>query len=279
MKVTFLGTTTLLFDDGKDQILFDGHVTRPSIATFLLHRLETDQSLADRLMEQFQMDRVRAIFVSHSHYDHVLDVPYLAQKTGGSIYGSASTRNVALGGSVPEERIHVFRPYEEFMIGDYAITVLPAVHSPAKWYNNDLGQIIEDPLTQPARKKEFKEGGSYDFLVKNGGKTYLIHPSFNYIEGEFNNIRADVLFLAIGGMGKAPEDMIRKFFDETIGKVLPKIVIPIHWDNFFSGLDRPIKNMPRIGDDTQKAMHDLAKYCSDRSVEMIIQYPLIRLTF
>lgn len=31
MKVTFFGTTTLLFDDGKDQILFDAHFTRPSI--------------------------------------------------------------------------------------------------------------------------------------------------------------------------------------------------------------------------------------------------------
>ena len=31
MKVTYLGTTVLLFDDGKDQILFDAHVTRPSI--------------------------------------------------------------------------------------------------------------------------------------------------------------------------------------------------------------------------------------------------------
>ena len=31
MKVTFFGTTMLLFDDGKDQILFDANVTRPSL--------------------------------------------------------------------------------------------------------------------------------------------------------------------------------------------------------------------------------------------------------
>lgn len=31
MKVTYLGTTTLLFDDGTDQILFDCHVIRPSL--------------------------------------------------------------------------------------------------------------------------------------------------------------------------------------------------------------------------------------------------------
>ena len=31
LKVTFFGTTTLLFDDGKNQVLFDAHVTRPSL--------------------------------------------------------------------------------------------------------------------------------------------------------------------------------------------------------------------------------------------------------
>ncbi len=35
MKVTFFGTTTLLFDDGKDQILFDCHFTRPSLFKYI----------------------------------------------------------------------------------------------------------------------------------------------------------------------------------------------------------------------------------------------------
>ena len=35
MKVTYFGTTTLLFDDGKDQILFDAHITRPSLGKYI----------------------------------------------------------------------------------------------------------------------------------------------------------------------------------------------------------------------------------------------------
>ncbi len=35
MKVTYFGTTTLLFDDGRDQILFDAHVTRPSLMKYI----------------------------------------------------------------------------------------------------------------------------------------------------------------------------------------------------------------------------------------------------
>jgi quinol monooxygenase YgiN len=34
LKITFFGTTVLLFDDGKDQILFDAHFTRPHLQKF-----------------------------------------------------------------------------------------------------------------------------------------------------------------------------------------------------------------------------------------------------
>lgn len=34
LKVTYFGTTTLLFDDGKDQVLFDAHVTRLSVGKY-----------------------------------------------------------------------------------------------------------------------------------------------------------------------------------------------------------------------------------------------------
>ena len=35
LKITFFGTTTLLFDNGVDQIFFDAHFTRPSIEKYI----------------------------------------------------------------------------------------------------------------------------------------------------------------------------------------------------------------------------------------------------
>ena len=35
MKITFFGTTTLLFDDGSDQVFFDAHMTRPSLFKYI----------------------------------------------------------------------------------------------------------------------------------------------------------------------------------------------------------------------------------------------------
>ena len=49
MKVTFFGTTTLLFDDGKDQILFDCHFTRPSLKNYVLGKDLSNRSVAGKL--------------------------------------------------------------------------------------------------------------------------------------------------------------------------------------------------------------------------------------
>ena len=91
LKVTFFGTTTLLFDDGEDQVLFDAHVTRPSIEKYIAGaKASTDEGLCDRLIETHRIDRLRAIFISHTHHDHVMDAPYFARKCGAKSWSARS---------------------------------------------------------------------------------------------------------------------------------------------------------------------------------------------
>ncbi|MDO4865313.1 MAG: MBL fold metallo-hydrolase [Clostridia bacterium] len=273
MKVTFFGTTTLLFDDGVDQVLFDAHFTRPSLFTYIFGNAPTDVKLVDELLRLHCVDRLRAIFISHSHHDHVMDAPHVANRCGAVIYGSASALNVARGGGVPEDRLTAFCGGEVFEVGGYRVTVIPSLHSKPTILNNDLGQTIDAPLVQPARLRDYKEGGSFDFLVENGGRKYLIRPSFNYIEGQLDGITADVLFLGVAGLAKADGPTEAKFFAETMDKVRPKLVIPLHWDNFFSRLDRPIVGMPRLVEKTEVVFFKLAQACEARGVNCLVQMP------
>lgn len=274
MKVTYLGTTVLLFDDGKDQILFDAHITRPAITSMLTGKFRTDTAMADRLIHQFKIHRLKGIFVSHSHFDHVLDAPYFSKKCKTPVYGSPSTLQVARGGDVPESMLHSYEESMDYTIGDFRIQVLPSIHSKAHWYNNDLGQTIDQPVRQPAGKKAYKEGGSFDFLVKHREKTYLIRPSFNYIPGQLDGIRADVLFLGVAGIAKADEKTKRRFFQETVEKVQPELVLPLHWDNFFIPLNKPRYHMPSFIEKTEKVLFELAAYCSRHDVPCLVQLPL-----
>ena len=264
----------LLFDDGIDQVLFDCHVSRPSIPISLFGKLSTDKAVADRILREFDFTRLRGIFISHSHYDHVIDAPYFARKRRAAIYGSSSSLNVARGGGVPEKRLFRFEDGSEFQIGDFHVRVLASVHSAPKWYNNDLGQTIDAPLVQPAKKKEYKEGGSFDFLIRNGEKQYLIRPSYNFMEGQLDGIQADVLFLGIGGLSNDSEERRKIFFAETIDKTRPKVVIPVHWDNFFTPLYGEVKGMPKVIEHTGKSMHFLAEHCDAKNVQCFVQLPL-----
>lgn len=273
MKVTFFGTTTLLFDDGTDQVLFDAHFTRPSLPRYILGRGSTDAALVDALLKAHRVERLRAIFISHAHHDHVMDMPHVALRTGADVYGSPSALNVARGGGVPEARLSAFHGGEIFAAGGFRVKVLPSLHSKPTLLNNDLGQTIDAPLKQPARLRAYKEGGSFDFLVENGGRRCLIRPSFNYIEGQLDGVRADVLFLGVAGLARADAATEARFFAETLEKVRPSLVIPLHWDNFFSPLTRPARGMPFFIERTEVALFKLAQKCEERGVDCLVQLP------
>ena len=274
LKITFFGTTTLLFDDGRDQIFFDAHFTRPSIEKYIAGaKVETDRGLCDKLIGLHHIDRLRAIFISHTHHDHVMDAPYVADRCKAMIYGSSSAKNVAIGGGIPEEKTVVFEDRSEYSIGEYTIRIIKSLHSKPNKFNNDLGVPIEDPLVQPASLRDYKEGGSYDFFIEHGDKKILIRPSFNYIEGQLDGIQADVLFLGVAGLAKADEDMEKAFYAETVEKTKARLVIPVHWDNFFASLEEPVEDMPELIEKTDVVFYKLARYCEAHDVNCLIQYP------
>lgn len=67
--------------------------------------------------------------------------------------------------------------------------------------------------------------------------------------------------------------MEKTFFKETVEKSGAKLVIPIHWDNFFSPLDCPIEGMPHIIENTGVVFYKVAKYCELHDVNFLVQYP------
>ncbi len=273
MKITFFGTTTLLFDDGKDQIFFDAHMTRPSLLKYICGSEPTNKAVVDEKLKLHQVDRLKALFISHSHHDHVMDAPYIANQCGATIYGSSSALNVARGGDVPEEQLVEFSTNETYEVGDFKIKVIASIHSKPTILNNDLGQTIDEPLRQPAKLRDYKEGGSYDFYVEAEGKRFMIRPSFNYIDGQMDDYKADVLFLGVAGLQKADEKTEEIFYQETIEKLEPKLVIPVHWDNFFSPLTKPAVGMPRLVEKTEVVFFKLAKYCEAHGVNCVVQIP------
>jgi L-ascorbate metabolism protein UlaG (beta-lactamase superfamily) len=239
IKVTFLGTTMLLFDDGKTQLMLDGFITR--LPQEALASLQTDKALVNQVLERAGVKRLKALFAAHSHFDHALDVAYIAQRTGARLFGSESTLNIGRGGDLPEDQMTLFQPGKKVPIGEFTVTVLPSKHSPpVPGINDNLGVVIDKPLRQPANFYAYAEGGSFDFLIQHGDRTILVKPAANYLAGALDNVRADVLFLATGTLGSQDQAFREAFYDQTVAKVKPQLVIPIHWDNFLVPLSESL---------------------------------------
>ncbi len=109
----------------------------------------SNTALIDEKLKLHHIDRLKAIFVSHSHHDHVMDAPYIANRRKATIYGSSSALNVARGGNVPEEQLVEFQANETYAVGNYRVKVIPSIHSKPTILNNDLGQTIDAPLDRP----------------------------------------------------------------------------------------------------------------------------------
>ena len=56
-------------------------------------------------------------------------------------------------------------------------------------------------------------------------------------------------------------------------KLQPQLVIPLHWDNFFVPLNKPVVGMPRFVEKTERVFFELAKYCEAHDVPCAVQIP------
>lgn len=126
---------------------------------------------------------------------------------------------------------------------------------------------IAAPLSQPAKVLEYYEGGSWDYLVKRGNMTILVKPSARYIPGALKGIQADVLFLGIASVGKQDAEFRDAFFDETVGTVRPKLVIAVHWNDFFAPVTDNMPFLPKIADDTPAGLNYMIGRCKQLGVK------------
>lgn len=264
LRVTHLGVSTLLFDDGETAFLTDGFFSRPGLTEVLLGRVEPDFERIERNLARTGIDELAAVIALHSHYDHAMDSPEVAKRTGALLIGSESTANVGRGWGLPEDRIRVADGETSYRFGAFTVTLVPSKHFP---HGMAMGEI-EEPLTPPARATAYKEGGSYSVFVEHGGRTLLVQGSAGFVEGRLQGRQADVVFLGIGGLGTQDDAYRRRYWDEVVKPLRPRRVIPIHWDDFTRQLDEPLVPMPYLTDDFDASMQSLIELGSAGNVEI-----------
>jgi L-ascorbate metabolism protein UlaG (beta-lactamase superfamily) len=204
------------------QASWDPSDTRPSYT-------RADTLFSDAGVIDAQISRADYILVQHSHPDHVMDVPYLAHRTGAVVIGHESTINIMRAYGVPNAQLITVRGGEDYDFENVSIRVIPSLHSPLsdkRYYQSD---VVEEGVERPLRISQLVEGGSLMFLVRLAGHEVTTMGSMNFIEREVEGLRPDVALV-----GAAPSHLEITDYTPRLMKALgwPSVVIPTHADNF-----------------------------------------------
>jgi len=247
VTLTYLGTAGWEITDGTTVILVDPYLSRIPLLTdrSSLGRAESADRrpvdpntvvVSDTAAVDVHVRRADFILLHHSHFDHILDAPYIARKTGATVIGHESSTNVMRGAGLPPSQLITVRGGEDYAFGAVSIRVVPSVHSPLFQKHYYDGRTIPSTVTPPFKLGDLAEGGSLAFLIRIGGHQILTFGSMNYIEREIDGLRPDIVLVGAG-------DSRAEIYDYT-GRLMralgfPAVVLPTHWDNYFVPFSAP----------------------------------------
>ena len=256
VALTWMGVSTLLVADGTAAVLTDGFFSRPGLLDVGLRKLIPSESRIAASLTRAGIDRLDAVIPVHTHFDHALDSAIVAHRTGASMIGGISAANIARGQRLPDDRIVIAEPGSEMTIGSFGVTLVASEHCPPDRFPG----VITTAVIPPARASAYRCGEAWSMLVHHrpSGHRLLIQGSAGFLPGALAGRRADVAYLGVGQLGVQPRRYIEQYWDETVRAVGARLVVLIHWDDFFRPLTEPLRALPYAGDDLDVTMRVLA---------------------
>lgn len=249
ITVRYMGNTNLLISDGTTTLLTDGWFSRPSTSELLFGQIAPDMDAISAAMTKGEIGDVAAVIPVHSHYDHAMDSPEVARRTGALLVGSESTANIGRGWGLPEGQIRIVGSEEPISFGDFTVTLIKSQHF--QFPDPDMAAaaledpVITEPLVPPVSALDYKMGGAYSIHVAHPLGTFLLQGSAGYVTGALDAYRADVVILGVGGVAAQTRSYQQDYWEQIVRVLRPDRVFPVHWDSLTDPLqDKPV--MPNM---------------------------------
>lgn len=270
ISVTYLGTSGILVEHGHHALLTAPFFSNPALAGRWPNgiqwlqggpRISPDSAIIERLLPR-SADRALAILVGHGHYDHLLDVPYIAthRAKSATIFGGPSVGHMLMGEprlrSNPGRVVTISRDSagdsardgEWFYSSDSAFRFVAIVagHAPtyriAPWsFTFAASRVLTDRDSLPHTAAQWKMGEPYAFLIdvlSDPPRHTIFRLYFQDAPSEpplgfpsparLAERRTDLAILCAAtssNVSSAPDSLVRV--------LRPAAVMVTHWESFF----------------------------------------------
>lgn len=247
--LTYLGVAGWQVADGEHALLVDPYFSRVDVEKGSALITPDEAAIA-----RYAPAHADGILVEHSHYDHLLDVPSIAKRTGALVIGTESTLNVLRASGLESSRSAVARGGEAFEIGPFSVRAIRGLHSL-------IGQpttMIPPDITMPMSVDAYAEGGTLQYLVRVEGRAIVFIGSANFIESEVEGLRPDVAIIATGLREKVPDYTCRLV--RALGR--PRLVLATHFDAHWKPLGPEQMSLSEESRESLARFPDEVRACS-----------------
>jgi beta-lactamase family protein len=273
VDVTFLGAAGFLVEHGEDVLLIGPFFTNPTIGELATQDIYSDGARIQAFLPR-SAERARAIVVGHAHYDHLMDVPYIAVKiaTRATIYANDAAGKV-LAPFAPELAAPRVVSVETRPAGacpppdqpcpidvpGAALRLWPirSEHSAqfkGKWPMQGVvppftlwrGEPLKPLTSPPSRAGQWPEGTTFAYLIdvlEGGRPVFRIYyqdsgtraPIGHPPDIVLREKKVDLALICVGGYFT-----LKDHPQGILRAISPDFVIASHWEDFFSPRTIPV---------------------------------------
>jgi L-ascorbate metabolism protein UlaG (beta-lactamase superfamily) len=244
LELSWLGVSGYRLTYAGVSLFIDPYVSRVPLRSLLLRRLAMpDEAMIDRYASVPAAPNapnapgapapgvVAGVLIGHTHFDHAVDAPAIARRYKAKAYGSPSLAHLmrlhGLGDLAVEVVAH--QPYE---LGPFVVRFIPSRHSKLLFGRKVPmdGELTCDHLHGLA-PDAYKCGAVWGIRIDVAGISFYHQGSANLDDGELRGGPVDVFLAGIAGRNVTPN-----YWQRILPHLDPSMVVPTHYDNFFSPL-------------------------------------------
>lgn len=259
----YLGVAGWEITDGKTTVLIDPYISRvpgppadgsEAGAGWPGKLRQSDLAVPDTAAVDRYIERADFILMTHAHYVHLLDAPYIARTRKAVLIGNESAANIARANGLPDDQIVTILGGEDLEFGTFSVRVIPSLHSQGTGKHYFNGGVAPKGGKAPLPFKDYVDGGTFGFLIRFHGVQILAFGSMNYIENQVAGLRPDVLLMPAAAQRKEIYDYSGRLLRAT---GLPPLVVATHWDfsqlPYSANFDREMKNAEEFAAEVKTA--------------------------
>lgn len=267
LTINYLGCGGFYFNNNHESLFIDPFFSNHGFLHVPFKKISTKPENVDHGLQSIDhIKQTQAIFITHSHYDHLLDSPFLLDKILNKevkIYGSTSCKHI-IRTAIDTAKFHTIPQEEKWInVGDH-FKILPILSDhaphfrfpfPISLYHGEAESIknYNSPLDKTKTKK-WRGGKTYSYiidLVNDNKTTYRVFLQSSASDAPIglpspHILKDKPIDLAILGGALYNNTKDKTYPQKQIEYLTPKHLLICHWEDFFRPYQEENKRFVRL---------------------------------